>query len=655
MFRSLLLVLTGVIISGQGFAAELQSPLTVMHEIVVTATRQEEALSDVPANVTVVTEQEIAQSPAQTIPELLRSVPGVVVNDIAGNGRIYTIDLRGFGETASLNTLVLVDGRRINQADLSGVDWTLIPKDLVKRIEIVRGGRGSVLYGDNASGGVINIITKQGTGKLAVTGDLFAGSYDTYQGNALVSGSIDQLGLAVNGNYLDSDGYRDNSDTLAKDAGLSLNYQATDLLTLNFNSGYHKDDTSMPGGLFKSDLDNGLSRRATLTPDNYADTKDWYLQGGLQYYLTDDSYLDLGLSKRKRDATFYYFSSFGNFTGDTEIDTWTLSPQFFMEKQLFDRDTKILLGFDYEKTDEDITNATSSGSASYDMSRSSYGYFTHWEVAATENLALSGGVRKDRAKFDFKANEAGYSDSLDMSQSVYTLGANYQFMENSSVYASYAKSFRYPVIDEFFNFNFNTVNDSLNAQDSDDFEAGMRLQFDSGLFVGLNLFRIVTKDEIYFDPLTFANENLDGDSVRQGIELSASKEIQGILLRGSYTYRHTDIDGGQYDGNQMPNVPKHQFTVGALKTFFNRVQLDITGTFIGKRRYISDFDNSLGYQDDYFYLAGKLSYLLSRGAAYIAVYNILDQKYAEYGVDYGSEYLYPSPTINFVAGVNFRF
>jgi len=242
-----------------------------------------------------------------------------------------------------------------------------------------------------------------------------------------------------------------------------------------------------------------------------------------------------------------------------------------------------------------------------------------------------------------------------MNETVYTIGANYRFMKNSSAYASYARSFRYPVIDEFFNFNVNTVNDSLDAQDSDDFEVGMRLQLESGLLIGLNLFRIVTRDEIYFNPLTFANENLDGDSVREGIELSASKEIHDILLRGSYTYRHTDIDGGQYDGNELPNVPTHQFTVGALKTFFNRVQLDIAGSYVGKRRYISDFDNSLGDQDDYFYLAGKLSYLLSRGSAYVAVYNILDQKYAEYGVDYGSEYLYPSPTINFGAGVNFRF
>src|SRR5512143_3858269 len=151
----------------------------LMEQVVVTATRYEEALSNVPANVSVIEEREIANSTAKDIPNLLRMHGGLQVTDVTGNGRSYRVDLRGFGETAQSNTLVLVDGRRINQADLSGTDWTLIPLDRVKRIEIIRGARGSVLYGDNASGGVINIITKEG--ELLKAGvDLLSGSYNTF-------------------------------------------------------------------------------------------------------------------------------------------------------------------------------------------------------------------------------------------------------------------------------------------------------------------------------------------------------------------------------------------------------------------------------------------------------------------------------------------
>src|SRR5208283_5598170 len=100
--------------------------VATLQEVVVTATRYDENTTDIPANVSIITEKDIKESNAQNIPELLRNQVGVLVNDITGSGRFYTVDLRGFGETSALNTLVLVDGRRINQADLSGVDWMLI-------------------------------------------------------------------------------------------------------------------------------------------------------------------------------------------------------------------------------------------------------------------------------------------------------------------------------------------------------------------------------------------------------------------------------------------------------------------------------------------------------------------------------------------------
>ncbi len=193
-------------------------------EVIVTATRYEETTSSVPASVTVITEKDIENTAARDIPDMLRTVAGIHVNDITGNRRSYTVDLRGFGETAGLNTLVLVDGRRINQVDLSGTDWSLIPIDRVSRIEIIKGGRASVLYGDNAAGGVINIITKKGE-DFKFGGKVAAGSYESYKTSAYLSGSKNNFSYALTGNYYDSDGYRDNSETEAKDFGLDLGYR----------------------------------------------------------------------------------------------------------------------------------------------------------------------------------------------------------------------------------------------------------------------------------------------------------------------------------------------------------------------------------------------------------------------------------------------
>ena len=653
MYRSLILVLLGLWVGVSAFAADAEPSTVVMAEVVVTATRQAEELSRVPANVTVVTEEEIARSPALTVPELLRSVPGVLVNDVTGNGRNYTVDLRGFGETASLNTLVLVDGRRINQADLSGTDWILIPKDRVERIEIVRGSRGSVLYGDNATGGVINIITKKGTEGLTGAVGMHAGSYDTFQGNASVSAGADNLFVAVNSNYRNSDGYRDNSDTEAKDFGMNLDYEVSDRLSLRLNAGHHEDKTGQPAALYKSQLDSGVSRTSTNTPDDRVETKDWYLQGGAQYFLTDNIYLDVDASARNREADFSYVS-LGS-AGTTEIDTVAFSPKMVLSKDLFGFASKVLLGFDYENAEEDISSSINL----HELSKESYGYYAHADISLSERLSVSGGFRKEKDKFDFKWINGGEYDEKTIDEDLFTAGVNYQFTGKTSVYVSYAKSYRSPVLDEFYNLFSTTFDPTLEAQTSDDIELGLRLELDSDASLSVNIFRVVTENEVLYNPMfmVWANENLDGDSVRQGVELSFQTTIRDFLLNGGYTFRDTEIDGGQYDGKEIPNVPEHQLTVGLQKTFINRIQLGFNGTYVGERRYISDFDNDRGYMDDYFRLDGKLSYLLGKGKVYLAVNNILDEEYSEYGVDYGGGYdaLYPSPELNFLVGIDFRF
>jgi len=153
-----------------------------------------------------------------------------------------------------------------------------------------------------------------------------------------------------------------------------------------------------------------------------------------------------------------------------------------------------------------------------------------------------------------------------------------------------------------------------------------------------------------------ANENLDGDSIRRGIELTFSKTLLDILFSGSYTYRDTEIDGGQFDGNELPFVPEHQATLGAQASLCKNVRLGVNASYVGERHFISDFGNTDGLMDDYVNLSSKLTYLLENGSVYLAVNNILNEEYSEYGTSpYVSKAYYPSPKVNFTAGVDFRF
>ncbi len=132
-----------------------------MEEVVVTASRQEEEVRDTARNVTVITSEDIEQATSNFVPELLSREANVTLRSFFGTDKNAGVDVRGMGETSSSNVLVLVDGFRLNPPDLSGPDFSVIPISEIERIEIVRGAN-SVLYGDGAVGGVVNIITKRG-------------------------------------------------------------------------------------------------------------------------------------------------------------------------------------------------------------------------------------------------------------------------------------------------------------------------------------------------------------------------------------------------------------------------------------------------------------------------------------------------------------
>src|SRR5260370_11032576 len=118
------------------------------------------------ASTSVITLDDIARSPAQSVQEIIAQTPGVQLTSLYGgvNGVKTSVELRGSCAFATANALILINGRRVNDIDMQGVDFSTIPRDSIERIEITRGNSGAVLYRDNAVGGVINIVLKNGVG-----------------------------------------------------------------------------------------------------------------------------------------------------------------------------------------------------------------------------------------------------------------------------------------------------------------------------------------------------------------------------------------------------------------------------------------------------------------------------------------------------------
>ncbi|HKT80866.1 MAG TPA: TonB-dependent receptor, partial [Vicinamibacterales bacterium] len=551
-----------------GFSsAAAQTPAPRFEDrVVVTPNRSDSPLDNAPAFITLLDEDDIARSTAHDLPDLLRQA-GMNVTDVTGNGRSYRVDLRGFGATAGLNTLVLVDGRPINQPDLSGTDWFLVPLERVVKVEVIRGGGAAVTYGDNASGGVVNIVTTAAAAGRQSTVALRGGSYETFTSDAVTRGTAGKTNYSVSARYSRSDGYRDNSQTEGGDVGGSVAFPFRDRFEMAVSGGYHGDNTGLPGALLQSELASGIERTASVHPDDFADVDDGYVMFTPKATLGELGYASVDVSIRKRNSSF--FSSFvgGQFTGDTGTRTIAASPRVVLTVSRASMTHHLVGGFDVSSAKEDISNeATFDGTsnlAEFALTKNNWGGYVQDELRAGK-LALTAGYRFDSVDYTFVPDDPAVAP--DASEQAGNIGAVVALSPKASAFGRVSRSFRYPVLDELFDFGSNAL---LNVvpQHSIDFEGGVR--FEAGSVRGsLSAFRTTTEDEIFFNPIGGgsgfgANENIDGSTVRTGFEAEASTEVRRILLSGTITALDASIEDGLDAGSDVPGVADFRATFQA--------------------------------------------------------------------------------------------
>jgi len=631
-----------------------QDKEVTLEEVVVTATRDVEEVRKVAANVTVITPEGIAQSNAQNVVDLLKDQVDVVVRDFYGNGKTASVDIRGFGETGNLNVLVLVDGRRVNDIDLSGVDWTQIPIDQVERIEIVRGS-GSVLYGDNAMGGVINIITKRPEKPFTAQAEGVVGSYGYYKGTASAGGTWGPLSAMLSANYQDTDGYRENGFLRAKDFGGKIIYDLNENIGFNLSGSFHQDDSGLPGGLPKAIYD--VDRRATLAPNDHAKTDDWYLALGTKAKFGDWGRFEMNLSYRSREINDYFQSYF--FEDNRNLANWAVTPRYLLEKPLWTLPNKLIFGLDYYSSDSNVLSQSAFGSSRVEVTKQSTGLYLLDELSLLRNLILSLGFREEWVVYDLSQDVPRVKDRTRESEPAWNVSLNYLFDKKSSAYLGAKRSFRFPVTDELIQFfPVFRVNPTMKPQVGYQYEAGIRHAFTEWIEANLTLFWMETRDEIFFNPVTFTNENFP-KTRRQGIEVGVkSRPFQWLSLWANYSYIDPTLQEQHYSGNRIPGVSKNKGSVGADVRIWNALSFNAKATFVGSRYLISDWANRMDKLDGYYSIDLKFSYAWKGLKAFVGVNNLTDQKYAEWAVTNAtgtSQLFYASPELNFVGGISYTF
>lgn len=645
------------------FPLGAQEKEVTLQEVVVTGTRDVQEIRKIPANVTVITKEEIERSNAQTTIDLMRSEVGLVVRDFYGTGKTASLDIRGFGETGPLNALVLVDGRRVNEIDLSGVDWTQIPVDQIERIEVVRGA-GSVLYGDNAVGGVINIITKKPEKPFSGKVEGRVGSYRLNKESGSVSGKWGPLSAILNAGYHATEGYRENGFLRAKDVGGKLIYELNQDFSFNFSGSFHRDEGGLPGGLTQADIDR-LGRRDTLTPDNQASTDDGYGSFGIKAKLGDWGRAEIDLSYRHREVeNFFDFpASFYTYQDERHLTTWGVTPRYVLERTFGNYFNKLILGLDFYRwtsvVDSDSVFFGFPSSNRSEIRRRSTGLYLSDEFHILDNLILSPGYRHEWVTYDIFQRSPRAKDETADRESACSLSLDYLFGKKSSAFVSLKRSFRFPVSDELILvYPTFKVNPLIKPQTGYHYDAGIRHFFTDVVEGNLTLFWIDLEDEIFFNPVTFTNENYP-KTRREGLEIGVkTRPFERISLWGNYSYLRPRLREGTFSGSDIPGVPRHKAAVGMDLSVWKGFQLSGKANLIGARYLISDFANQVDKLDGYTTVDGKISYQWKGLQAFVGVNNLFNRKYSEWAATNAAgttQLFYPSTGRNYWCGASVTF
>lgn len=620
--RALAFALGSLFISGPA-AAEDEAA------VIVSATRFAEADPRVPANITVITREDMRNTPATNLPDILRTAAGVEVRALYGSlGVDATVDLRGFGETATSNTLILLDGQRLNPIDMGSVSWSAIPLESVQRIEIIRGA-GTVLYGDRAGGGVVNIVTdKSGRPRAAVTasaGSFGRGGLDVHGAGGGNSGYFN-----VFAHYADSNGWRRNSQqdqaSLSGRAGI---YLGAGEAFVDYAA--YKDSSGLPGYLASAGY--RADPRASLTPHDWQKRDGTRLRPGVKLAVSDALLIEAEVSSEREDQRANY-ASFGSRSARAK-DMFSFTPRLRLRHGLGTLGSETVLGIDHYDGDIDARYSTAPRQRAAQTSSAAYFQNT---TALSEAWALTLGARSQRmaqrARQD--AYAPWFSPAMEgdatRRRNAWDLGASY----NGQGWRAYGKlgtTFRFPSTDELFGFDpilfVPVFAGDLKPQHGTIGEIGGSLAL--GPAQGrVSLYRMKLKDEIGYDGAVGANVNFD-PTRRQGLETELDwRIVERLRAKLAYAYTDAEFASGPYDGKRVPLVPRHKATLQLNWDAGRAGSYTAMANYVGARRYGGDYDNLRGMLDGYTTLDLQAAWNLQPWTITARLLNALDKRYAPY-------------------------
>ena len=626
-----LLAGTTVVWGGTVFAQENLQEFA-LENMVVTATRTESKIVDVPVNTTVISAEKIADRHYLDVADVLKDVPGATVMDTGVGAYEKKVVLNG-----DERVLVLVDGKRVNidmgTMSRASYDLNQMPDvSLIERIEVVK-GHGGALYGSDAVGGVINIITKKmdhSYGKVSMG----FGSHQARDAKAMYTIKEGKTGVMVASSKY-KQGYHEYKDAKTEankrwpvastyeneKVSVKLSQELSE--TSNLELGY--DFSKFEGVRSYSTKAKSASFSNKKTNDFYA-KYDWTVndkdQGFIQLYRNKYDYYNAG-------------DMYETDTGFEAQQNITLSDN-----------NRLVVGASYRKAK--ALNATSY-TAEKSINNKAVFVSDQWEFAPS--WTLDAGVRYD------KHSTAG-------SKTTWSAGLNKKFDENSHAYFNWGQVFKAPTLDDLYYYSVmewgsskyeNYGNPNLKPEKGDTWTIGYGTKIADKTSVNISYFQSKLEDAIDWDTTYSANgsvsiaRNVDKQK-KNGMELSVGHELNDNWdLEASYTYirvKNNDHGNGYVrDANYIPNM--YRFGVRYHDDLWN-ADLFLRGG--------SGADKSAYVDSKYMTLDMSVAYKATKDLSFYAKgYNLFNKAYAESAGVNGGTYTYPAQGRRFIIGAEYTF
>jgi len=657
------------------FAAEVRQELD---EVVVSASRVSEKVKDTPVAVSLLTEQELEKVKARNPEEILSRVPGINSQGFGGESELTAI--RVPTHFTNPYTIVLIDGVPTSSyGSGSSSQFLGLNSDSISRIEVIK-GPASALYGSNAIGGIINVITKEPTAETRGKIWTEAGEYSQFRSGLSGSGGYGKMGFNIDLSMVDSDGWRDHTSLEKQAATVKVNYTLTDTSILSFKTDLVSSENDSSGSINEADFNTDWQHSYHTFAYKEVDK----ISPALSYNLyLDNGEFNTTLAVRdEKEKSIPNYSirkdRFGNYGGSlnktetTDIDLQLLySHNFSLWRGKVNTGLDLVRGsketesYDLDVTKDTTINKYTSYSVedlakSYDIDTEVTAPYVQAELSPIEKVRFSAGGRYDSATYDVDDRLGdGKGGKEKFSRLSPKVGLTYDVNPGLNGYISYSDGFVVPTTSQLWTSRY--ANNDLDPEKARNYEIGIRsLLWDKRIRLDCSLYTMTIDDKIVVDDAGFMYVNA-GESSQDGVEVMATiLPHDKVRLDVAYTYARNKYDsystgGIDYSGNMQPRSPRNHLNarVTLLPVSGLEVEFEVDDT---SSQYADDA-NLHKYNRPTLYNI-RTSYDWKNWRLWAHVLNVTDKEYATY-VSYSSSEdsmtMYSGAPRTFYAGLSYRF